>query len=1059
MSELPIDFQARERFAAEWRKNFAVSANAGSGKTTAISHRLAAMALARDGGAEVLARTAVVTYTQKAAAQIGARARAVLLKELHKAGRNDVAPLEQLERAFFGTIHGFCLQLAKRYGQALGINLNPELVAEDDEAFWEDFLEAKPMQFHALAAEQVALFLRFMRLPDIFPLAQTLSAEAAKHLLGQKPRASLPEPDAAVLRQILDLPLKGTEKTKENVRSAQKAAEKWVNDFSRGSGFLPLLKVKVGGEKIIELCEAFMTPFKTWLASAASVLTAELALRYRAYRLERGVQTFADQIEAALKLAQHAETLDRIRAEGWRIILDEAQDTDPQQFSVLVEIARPVGAEIGAWPEGGGAPPRAGHFCLVGDGQQSIYGSRADIRNFRRHLEAFRRGDGGELLEFSVTFRTPRAVVEWLNAGLVEAFGEGRAYNWGLPPGEDAPKPFLQVTYQPLVAAPGSREGLVRRVPLVTPADLPKKVDAWLVEEARQLAAFLKETGPRGLGAETWSGVCVLAPRNEWLRVTARELAKAGLKISLQSKKSQRRDQPVYAWVSGLLAVVCDPENTFEWSGVLREVFGISDTTLAAELVARERFIWEQPDQHGAAVAAALETLRPWIQAVDDEGGVTGEFVRGLIGACALAEKAAVIDASGACAAECARLIEAAKEFGQDGGDVRAWLAELLAKREEGAASGAAEEDALNLLTVHSAKGLEWPVVIVIGLWRFIGTMPETGLLVYATGGGAHRVFLDGGSVPEEMKAARERERVRELVRLMYVALTRAEHALWLSWGDFGYNRGKGESFATLMGAAGRLGELSGEPVAWAIGAEKMELEEDATAEGEDKDAGARSLVACKQAPTFGELPARVLPHQLGEEHGRVTEEEGVLKRARTVAPLDDAASERAKLYGVWWHETVERWPWGAAAGDVAAYVARALAQAELLGVAERGGVELARFQGSALVRELAGDEWRREAELPLLAEHVVGESWIDGMVDLVAVDEARRALLVVDWKTNQRRMGETDAALHGRLLELYRGQLGAYLRGLAQVFPGFTLRGVLYSTVTGGVAVVEDGR
>ena len=54
------DLAARTRFREEWDANFAVSANAGSGKTTAISQRLAAMALA-PGGAARLRKTAVVT--------------------------------------------------------------------------------------------------------------------------------------------------------------------------------------------------------------------------------------------------------------------------------------------------------------------------------------------------------------------------------------------------------------------------------------------------------------------------------------------------------------------------------------------------------------------------------------------------------------------------------------------------------------------------------------------------------------------------------------------------------------------------------------------------------------------------------------------------------------------------------------------------------------------------------------------------------------------------------------------------------------------------------------
>jgi len=189
------------------------------------------------------------------------------------------------------------------------------------------------------------------------------------------------------------------------------------------------------------------------------VLAAELALRYRAWRFERGVQTYTDQVEAALAVLQDAAILERVRQEGWRILLDEAQDTDPHQFAVLVELTRPPGAALGTWPAQGGAGPRAGHFSIVGDGQQSIYSSRADVRNFQRHVAAFDQLEGGDRLVFDVTFRAPHTVIGYLNATLPAAFGLGRDHNRGLPPAEGAPAPLLQVAYEPLAAGPKNEKG------------------------------------------------------------------------------------------------------------------------------------------------------------------------------------------------------------------------------------------------------------------------------------------------------------------------------------------------------------------------------------------------------------------------------------------------------------------------------------------------------------------------------------------------------------------------------------------------------------------------
>jgi len=488
MSEPLPDQAARDRFRDGWDRNFAVSANAGSGKTTAISERLAALAL-REGGAEQLRKTAVVTFARKAAAQIGQRARAVLARRLAEAGRTDLAPLDHLERAFFGTIHSFCLLLAQRHGQALGLNLNPAVIegADMEEALWEEFLEQDAMQFAALAPAQIEAFLRHAPLDSIFGLARDLDRGTAARLRSAGPAATPPEPSGAALSMILAAKSQG--KGAESLKHNQEQAEEWRRRFRAERGFLPLPKPQGTAANIGELYAAYLAPVKAWLADAGAALAGELALRYRAWRFDRGVQTYADQVEAALAVLQDAVTLERIRAEGWRVVLDEAQDTDPQQFAVLVEITRPPGAPLGTWPAGRGAGPRPGHFCMVGDGQQSIYSSRADVRNFQKHLEAFARGEGGERLTFDVTFRAPQAVIGLLNATLPAAFGPGREHNRGLPPADGAAGPRLQVDYEPLAAGPRNEPGAVAVLP-VAPAAPRTKVEARLAAEVRQVAAW-----------------------------------------------------------------------------------------------------------------------------------------------------------------------------------------------------------------------------------------------------------------------------------------------------------------------------------------------------------------------------------------------------------------------------------------------------------------------------------------------------------------------------------------------------------------------------------------
>ena len=645
--QFPRDQAARDRFRDDWNRNFAVSANAGSGKTTAISRRLAALALAPEAATR-LRTTAVVTYTRKAAREIGRRARQELLARLQAEGRTDLAPLDHLEQTFFGTIHSFCLLLARRYGPGLGINLNPQVLeSDDDEELWAEFLEQDPMQFARLNPRQVDAFLRHAPLEDIFDLARGLDEATARQLAAMRPPAVPPAPAEAVLVRIRAAETK-VKKSQARLAANQALAADWARRFREETGFLPIAKPDGTAGGIDALFDELFRPLKAWLAAVAAVLAAELAQRYRAWRFDRGVQTYADQIDAARAMLAEPSILDQIRRDGWRVLLDEAQDTDAHQFEVLVEVTRPPGSISGTWPEQGGAGPRPGHFCLVGDAQQGIYGSRADIRKFLYHIKAFTDGPDGEHLSFDVTFRAPRSVTEYLNHTLKAAFGAGHPHNLGLPPGDGAPPPMLQVAYEPLVPAPASPDGTVGVIPLKPPPAGVTKVDLLLAEEVRQVARFLATRGPGAVGARTLGEICLLAPRNDWLTTARAELEAAGLKAALQTRFTRHGDNPAYAWLAGLLAAVCDPTNTFEWVGVLREVFAVSDALIAGALRGRRGFDLDDPAVHGGPVAAALGVVRPFVLRVEAEGEPLGRFADDLIAACDLRAKAAGVDPTGA---------------------------------------------------------------------------------------------------------------------------------------------------------------------------------------------------------------------------------------------------------------------------------------------------------------------------------------------------------------------------------------------------------------------------
>ncbi|HZZ20747.1 MAG TPA: UvrD-helicase domain-containing protein [Opitutaceae bacterium] len=1033
MSSQPRDQAARDRFTGEWGVNLAVVANAGSGKTTAISKRLAAVALSPDG-AKVLKRTTVVTYTKKAAAQIEQSARAELLRRMAGGAAGGAGALAAMDRVFFGTIHSFCLLLARRHGSTLGIHLNPTVIDGDDDSTWQEFLEGDTMTFASLGKARVGAFLRHATLDDMFELAKGLDHATATRLAAVPPAGMPPPPAQAALDDILGATSLRRGPAAEALQRNKDAAAAWTAQFATGSGRLPFADPEGKASGIVDLYRRLYAPLKAWMAAAGGALAAELSLRYRDWRKERGIQTYADQIETALSVLGSPVLLEHIRAEGWRVILDEAQDTDREQFAVLVEITREPGSPRGTWPHGGGAAPRPGHFCMVGDPQQGIYSERADIANFRRHVEAFERGDGGEKLTFDVTFRSPGRVVRLLNETLPEAFGPERFFNLGLPPADGAPAPFLQVGYEPLVTGPVNPEGAALRLPIEPTVVTGRKdvADKKLAGEARQVARLLVGSGPGAVGASCLGDICILAPRTEWLMIVREAMEEEGLKTALQIRRNRNGDNPAYAWLCGLLAVACDPDNTFEWVGILREVFAVSDAVIASSVRGPLGFRWDEPDDQPAPVADALRLMRSFVERVDLDGEELLSYASDIVSACRLSEKAALLDPEGGLEDELSRLLARAAEIGAQGGGPREWLRDLLASVGAFRAAGRPSPDSVNLITCHSSKGLEWPVVIPMGLWREIKVKAPAGMRLVAVAPGVSRVVFDNDGVGGDTNESLRRARLRTDARLLYVTLTRSRTALVVPWADEAPEK---NSFAELWGLdPNQLDPLIADLARVPPGPAPADVE-----------AAAEPVPPTPAVPP-APFPRRVLPHELAKSPDAAR---AALHEASTELPVPLRDSADPLEYGIWWHETLEFLPW---AGDPAALKAHgeaSLARASQQGFAKRGAEDWARLISSQVFLQLKDPRWSRMAEAGIFAPLPPGQ-WIDGVIDLVLHDSAAREVWIVDWKTNRRRLSEADPALLARLALDYQSQLRAYGACASGFFEGCSVRLWVYSTEAG---------
>src|SRR5213082_3236648 len=164
----PRDESARARFASELDRNFSVVASAGSGKTTAITQRVLSIARSPNA-AEILPRLVVVTFTNRAADEMQQRARQILLQE-------NLKPEVQtaFNRAFFGTIHSFCMKLLTDFGHYLGLPAPLELVSNDND-LWQEFVQRQTRIGHSLGEKNRAALLRLVQARDLLELDGALA--------------------------------------------------------------------------------------------------------------------------------------------------------------------------------------------------------------------------------------------------------------------------------------------------------------------------------------------------------------------------------------------------------------------------------------------------------------------------------------------------------------------------------------------------------------------------------------------------------------------------------------------------------------------------------------------------------------------------------------------------------------------------------------------------------------------------------------------------------------------------------------------------------------------
>jgi ATP-dependent exoDNAse (exonuclease V) beta subunit len=1016
----PSDQSDRRRFADELDRNFAVVASAGSGKTRAITDRVLQIARARNAR-EILPRLVVVTFTNRAADEMQQRTRQQILEE-----RLPSEVVNAFNRAFFGTIHAFCMKLLTNYGHYLGLPAPLELIT-DDEDLWQEFVQQQTRLGESLGDENRAALFRLAQARDIMELGRRSgSALLRPGEIGVCPKIDFSDVHAVAA--------KGSGQA--NIINSKAELADWEERYKAGWDFLRWPICSTSAKEFSTRWREAFAPLRRWVADAALCVAAEVQRDFRDFRLERGVVTYADQIALADELLQHPTAAQRVREQNLRVILDEAQDTDPAQFSVLLEITRPSDA-TGRWLETRNTPPRPGHFCMVGDLQQSIYRDRADLKNYRTIHDSLVQSSSATELTFSVTFRLDQEQVDFINRTFREILNDQNG----------------QVRFVELQPRPEVLPGQVIRVSLegglLTSGEKLKDYRKAKIE-ADALAGWIKETGFEKLRANSWSDVAILCPRKVWLRTMAAALRKIGLPASIQSESAIKADSPAHAWLTALCTIMVDPLNGYEIAGVLREVFGISDHDLA--VFAEGEGSHFRIDKQTAAAGIVLSPLRSLAETRARLGSKPlFDALNILVEETQLRERLASLprEEFGDLSKELDALLALSAETEAQGAILADFAEKLRGDFETQRDVRLLSEDGIQLITSQKAKGSEWQAVILPFLGRDIrSSAPRYPSLIKTPGSGEMLVALSKEDPSEELKKARELSEQQEMQRLLYVATTRARHTLVLALDRELFLDSKGKlsrraHLKLLLGEppdanAEQFEALTTTPQACALtSATALELRSETDALLSSPEVIDQKMVqkACRRASDF---VRKISPSGLPTEEIPTTEIWQTTERT-------PASASPATRYGLWWHDFVQRVPW----------VTNAALWDEVFATNHATSPDMARSvrEWRLLRKRIAGlsdfaPGWTSRvpvvrAEMPFFWK-MSGDQCLEGIVDLAFFDPATGEWLIVDWKTNRVARDKIDI-----LRVKYRSQLAAYCKVIGEMAGG-KVTAAIYSTANG---------
>ena len=709
-----------------WR--LSVQAGPGSGKTRVLVERIVRRAL---GGQLDLARTLAITFTENAAAEVKAR----LAERLERPGLEEQQ--QRLERAHISTIHGFCARLLREYAIEAGVDPRFQVLDEiRSTVLKQATLNGVLEQWRQTQPERFLAFARHFKRGEY--KRQLLGVYDTIRELGGDPL------DRVALFRSPTLPFTPEETEAEQRASSQReAVAELLGEFHRDYG---QRKRRLSALDFEDLEQSTRGMLRAW-----------------------------------------PDVAGRISRRFEEILVDEYQDTSPVQSEIFQSLALHC------------------RLFVVGDPAQSIYGFRnADPAGFEAAWK-----EAGEFqgqVELRDDFRSRPEIIHAVNRHFEEMFRRAGTPFVTLEAGSPfAPKeqPSVEIL---LVGLESSKKADVQ--PLEA-RHLARRIRQLIESGSLSITNQKRDDCGRPLG---YGDVAMLFRSATDIKTYERALEDAGIPYFSETGRGFYEAREVRDVVS-FLRVLDNPRNEIALAATLRSpMFGLSDDALyllaehahgqkgrvLADIVLADIVLadtLEETDSLDALPAEDAERLREFRNLLERLRGEApwrplAELVRDIVQATSY-ETTLLLEPDGRRkVANLRKLSEVADALEKSGFGSLQEFAEAVDRfhaegvREGEAQLDAATEGAVRLMTMHAAKGLEFPVVVLPDLTRqplressALEFLPEFGLGVKL----AQETGTEKSPTLERIHEELERREQAERNRVFYVAVTRAQEQLLLS--------------------------------------------------------------------------------------------------------------------------------------------------------------------------------------------------------------------------------------------------------------------------------------